>query len=111
MKLIKERANINMPLVKVVRNGQITLPKELRTALGIQEGDLLEVKLMKSGMVIKPKVAVDKDVARDRFFQMVDELRESVKDVDPQELDDAIKEAVAAAKKVTAKKLKARQNR
>jgi AbrB family looped-hinge helix DNA binding protein len=87
-----------MPLVKVVRNGQITLPKALRTALGIREGDLLEVKLSKEGMVIKPKAAVDKDLAGSRFFQMVDELRESVKDADPAEVEAVIEEAVRAVR-------------
>jgi len=97
-----------MPLVKVIRNGQITIPKELRAALGIEEGDLLEVKLNKGGMTIKPKTAVDKDVAKGRFFQMVEQIRESVKDADPQEVEAALAEAVQAAKKATTKKIKAR---
>ena len=50
MKLIKVRTA--MPLVKVIRNGQITIPKVLRAALGIEDGDLLEVKLTKAGMSI-----------------------------------------------------------
>ncbi|MHC1727270.1 MAG: AbrB/MazE/SpoVT family DNA-binding domain-containing protein [Syntrophobacteraceae bacterium] len=99
-----------MPLVKVIRNGQITLPKALRDALGIKEGDLLEVKLRDSEMTIKPKVTIDKAMAGDKLFRMVDEIRASVKDVDPEDLDATISEAVLAAKKVTAKKLKARQN-
>ena len=53
-----------MPLVKVIRHGQITIPKELREALGIEEGDVLEVELKKSQMVIKPKAVVDKEIAR-----------------------------------------------
>ena len=100
-----------MPLVKVIRNGQITLPKKIRQALGIEEGDLLEVKLDKSGLVISPKAPVDKELARDEFFQMVDDFRKSVKDVDPEELDQAIAEAVAAAKKATARRLRARHDR
>lgn len=105
----KEEAT--MPLVKVIRNGQITLPKALRDALGIKEGDLLEVKLRNSEMTIKPKATIDKAMAGDKLFQMVDEIRASVKDVDPEDLDATIAEAVLAAKKVTAKKLKARQKR
>ena len=45
----------------------------------------------------------------DDFWQEVSSFQESVKDVDPKELDAAIEEAVTAAKKVTAKKLKARE--
>jgi len=114
MKFLKHRSRDNteeaaMPLVKVIRNGQITLPKALRDALGIKEGDLLEVKLGNSEMTIKPKTAIDKAMAGDKFFQMVDEIRASVKDVDPEELEATIAEAVLAAKKVTAKKTKARK--
>jgi AbrB family looped-hinge helix DNA binding protein len=99
-----------MPLVKVIRNGQITIPKELRKVLGIEEGDLLEVKLTKGGMTIKPKAVVDRESAKGRFFQMVEEVRESVKDTDPQEIEAAIEEAVQAAKRSTAKKAKARSS-
>ena len=97
----------NMPLVKVIRNGQITLPKEIRSKMGIREGDLLEVTLTKAGLNITPKTVVDSELAKGRFFQMVEEFRESVKDADPDELDAAIAEAVQAAKKATSKKIKA----
>ena len=36
-----------MPVVKILRHGQITLPKEIRKILGVEEGDLLEVGLGK----------------------------------------------------------------
>lgn len=98
-----------MPLVKVIRNGQITIPKELRMRLGIEEGDLLEVELSGKGLVIKPKAVVDKELARDRLFQYVEKMRDNVKDVEPQELDEAIAEAAQAAKKTTAGKIKARK--
>lgn len=50
-----------MPLVKVLRNGQVTLPKGVRKVLGIREGDVLEVALGKTGVVLKPKVLIDKE--------------------------------------------------
>ena len=100
-----------MPLVKVVRNGQITIPKGLRAILGIQEGDFLEIKLKGRNMVIIPKIAIDKDVAREKFFKVVDEIRASAKDADPEEIEKEINEAVQAAKKVAAKKIKARTKR
>ena len=46
-------------------------------------------------MTIKPKSAVDRVLARGRFFEMTERIRESVKDADPRELDEAIAEAVA----------------
>ena len=50
-------------------------------------------------MTIKPKTAVDKDLAKGRFFHMVEQIRESVKDADPQEVDAVLAEAVQAARK------------
>jgi prevent-host-death family protein len=47
----------------------------------------------------------------EEFWQEVKTFQESVKDVDPGELDAAIEEAVAAAKKSTARKLKSRKIR
>jgi len=51
----------SMPLVKVLRNGQVTLPKGLRQVLGIKEGDVLEVDFGKAGVLLKPKVLIDKE--------------------------------------------------
>ena len=49
-----------MPLVKVLRNGQVTMPKSFRKVLGIKEGDVLEASLGKTGVLLKPKVLVDR---------------------------------------------------
>ena len=45
------------------------------------------------------------------FWEEVESFQQSVRDVDPGELDAAIEAAVLAAKKVTAKRLKARQSK
>jgi AbrB family looped-hinge helix DNA binding protein len=108
MKNTKQQKGPAMPLVKVVRNGQITIPKDLRAVLGIREGDLLEIKLNGSNLLIKPKVAIDKNQARERFFQAVDEIRASVKDADPEEIEREIAEAVESAKQTAAENLKTR---
>ena len=92
-----------MPLVKVIRHGQITIPKELREALGIEEGDLLEVELKKSQMIIKPKAVVDKKIARQRFFQMVDKVRANTKDAGEQEDDQFVEKATKETRKIKAK--------
>jgi AbrB family looped-hinge helix DNA binding protein len=49
-----------MPVVKILRHGQITLPKEIRKILGVEEGDLLEVGLEDARVFLQPKVLVDK---------------------------------------------------
>lgn len=96
-----------MPLVKVIRHGQITLPKEVRIALGIEEGDLLEVKLEKDGITVKPKVVVDKAPAQDKLLRSIKKLQSKAIRVDQNELDAALQEATVAAKKKELKNTKA----
>jgi AbrB family looped-hinge helix DNA binding protein len=50
-----------MPVVKILRHGQITLPKEIRKILGVEEGDLLELGMENTRVFLKPKVLVDKE--------------------------------------------------
>ncbi len=52
-----------MPVVKVIRHGQITLPKEFREALGINEGQILEAELKESRIVLKPLAIVERGQA------------------------------------------------
>jgi AbrB family looped-hinge helix DNA binding protein len=49
-----------MPVVKILRHGQITLPKEIRKILGVEEGDLIELGLENARVFLQPKVLVDK---------------------------------------------------
>ena len=48
---------------KVTRHGQITLPASVRKELGIEEGDLVEIKVADEGAVLMPKKLVDKSQA------------------------------------------------
>jgi len=43
----------SMPITKVTRNYRITIPAEIRKALGIKEGELLEVKLEDGKIIIE----------------------------------------------------------
>jgi AbrB family looped-hinge helix DNA binding protein len=95
-----------MPLVKVIRNGQITIPKEFRNFLRIKDGDLLEIERSGFGFFIKPKVVLDKDEVMEKFFDEVAQIRKKAKRADPEEVDAAIAEAVQAAKTFTAKRRK-----
>lgn len=90
-------------LLKVVRNGQITIPKALRDQLKISEGDLLEAKLSNGQMIIKPKSAIDSELARNKFFKMAEEIRANAKDIEPATLESIIRDAVVAAKRYSSK--------
>ena len=48
---------------KVQRNYQITLPAELRKRLGLKIGDMLEIAVKGTTLILKPKRAVDLDQA------------------------------------------------
>jgi AbrB family looped-hinge helix DNA binding protein len=54
---------IALPLVKVKEKFQITLPAELREALHLAVGDLLEATIQDNVIVLKPKVVVDREQA------------------------------------------------
>lgn len=48
---------------KVTRHGQITLPASVRKELGVEEGDLVEIKVIDDRAVLMPKRLVDKSQA------------------------------------------------
>jgi len=52
-----------MPMTKVTRHGQITLPSSIRKRLGIEEGDLVEIEIEDEKAVLLPKKLVDKSQA------------------------------------------------
>ncbi len=49
-----------MVLTKVGPKYQVTIPKKAREAWGIQVGDLVEATISKDGVVLRPKIVVDK---------------------------------------------------
>jgi antitoxin MazE len=52
-----------MPLIKVKKNFQITIPTTLRRTLKIAEGDYLEVEKQDSELILKPVKMVHPDQA------------------------------------------------
>ena len=50
-----------MPLTKVGPKYQITLPKAARDAVGLKIGDFVEATVGSGGIVLRPKMVVDKD--------------------------------------------------
>ena len=69
-----------MSLVKVIRNGQITLPAEARKALRVKEGDYLEAEVVDGEVRLKP-VAV---IARQEAWRKIREAQSSVAYVGPE---------------------------
>lgn len=48
-----------MSLVRVTRNYQVSIPKRVREALGLAEGDLVEVEERDGEIVMVPKKLID----------------------------------------------------
>ena len=73
-----------MPVVKVLRHGQITLPKEIRKILGVEEGDLLELGLENARVFLQPKVLVDKETVLSKAGEI--KIKEALEAFEKKEL-------------------------
>lgn len=83
-----------MPLVKIIRHGQITLPADFREKLDIKEGDYLEAELEGKTIVLKPKLVIDRDDAVKALRQIMSDVQIRNKDIDPETLEKEIAEAI-----------------
>lgn len=70
-----------MPLVQVREKAQITLPSKIRKALGVTEGDYLEVEVENNKIVLIPKVLADKAKAVTLSKKDEEMLKEALEDV------------------------------
>jgi AbrB family looped-hinge helix DNA binding protein len=75
---------VRMPLVKITRSRQVTIPKELFEALHLQQGDYLEITREGEHLILRPKAVVDRerDEAKTRLFKLLDQIWERNRDVD-----------------------------
>ena len=42
-----------MPWAKILRSGQVTLPKEVRERLNLKEGDILDFEITEDGVMMR----------------------------------------------------------
>ena len=61
-----------MPLVKVKRFAQVTLPSDVRKQFHIVEGDYLEAEAVEDGILLKPVAVVERKRAWGDLFQVID---------------------------------------
>jgi len=73
-----------MPVVKILRHGQITLPKEIRKILGVEEGDLLELGLENARVFLQPKILVDKETVLSEAGEM--KIKEALEALEKKEI-------------------------
>jgi len=67
-----------LPIVKVTRNRQITIPSEISKIVGIREGDFVEITVRGDEIIVKK-------------VKSLEELAGSWKDIDENELSKIIK--------------------
>ena len=89
---------LTLPLVKVKDKFQITLPVELREALHLAVGDLLEATLEDNVIVLKPKIVVDRAQARQQLLAVMDRVHAKLPSStqDPQEEEEEIAREIKA---------------
>ena len=87
---------LTLPLVKVKEKFQITLPAELREALHLAVGDLLEATIQDNVIVLKPKVVVDRTAAWNRVIATLDRVHATLppSTKDPKEEEEEIAQMI-----------------
>jgi antitoxin MazE len=95
------KENYLMPITKIKRNYQITLPRSVREQLKLAVGDYIEIERQQGQIVIKPVKIVhpeeyyfytkewqkkeqeaDQDIAAGRVSQTYDDVNDFIKDLD-----------------------------
>jgi AbrB family looped-hinge helix DNA binding protein len=77
-----------MPLTKVTRNGQVTIPSELRRQVGIEEGDLIELQAVGDHLILVPKKLIDKSQAYFWAPEWQAAEREAQEDIDEDRIEE-----------------------
>lgn len=70
-----------MPWARVLRSGQVTLPKEVRQRLNLKEGDIVDFEIKEGGVVLRAKELVSKKPAPEgleAFGRAMDQLQAAV---------------------------------
>lgn len=89
-------------LVKQLRHGQITIPKDMREALGIEADDLLSIELADGKLEIEPVKIARKGAGSPwllELYELFAPVRASLEAYTDAEINEAIDEAVAAARR------------
>jgi len=75
-----------MPSAKLTSKGQITVPREVREALGLQTGDRLAFRIRDDGTVIVEPETLD-------LLSLRASVRSAIKGVTVEAMDDAIRKS------------------
>jgi AbrB family looped-hinge helix DNA binding protein len=95
-----------MPLVKVKPKFQVTIPAEVRDAVQLEVGDILEATVQGTTIVLIPKAVVDRAEARQRLLEVMDRVhaKQRPSKKSPKEEEEWIARQVKAHRKQHAKR-------
>lgn len=88
-----------MPIARVLRNGQITLPAQIRKALHLEQGDLLEVEIRDDMITLRPAVILSREEAKSKLTELIDRARAHNRDRDQGEIEREVAHAVEAVRR------------
>ncbi len=91
-----------MPLAKVLRNGQITFPKEIRDAMNLKPGDIVDLEFKNNIVIVRHKTFVDNDKVA--LWEMMGSLHEKLKDKNKKDIEKTLEKVLAEVEKQPKKK-------
>lgn len=83
-----------MPLVTVKPKFQVTIPIKLRKKIALHEGDVLDAVLVQEGILLRPKVVMDKQTAASQLKAIFAQASDASRD-EAAVMKEAIEEVVA----------------
>lgn len=90
-----------MPTVRVLRHGQLTLPKRLREQLQLAEGDILEAEIQDDAIVLRPKVLLNRNQAWQKLHAIMEQVGHRHQAIPEEEIERDVLEAIQAMRRAT----------
>jgi AbrB family looped-hinge helix DNA binding protein len=87
-----------MATVQILRNGQITLPVELRRALKLERGEFLDVRLQGKKVVLTPQTLTTEEEIRKKVSEVVEGIRNKNKNFSAKEIEKDVAKALKATR-------------
>ncbi len=88
-----------MPVVKVLRGGQVTLPAALRKDVNLEEGDLLEAEIHDGVITLKPVMTLTSQEAKRRIKAIFAKSRGAGQSLSDAEVQSLIDEAITQVRR------------
>jgi AbrB family looped-hinge helix DNA binding protein len=88
-----------MALVTIKDKFQVTIPAKLRARIGVRVGDLMDATVHEDGILLRPKVVVDRAAVAEELGRVLNQTPVASKDQGKSEnaiLEDAIADVASA---------------